>query len=190
MTAAASLSRTMPTQGAAARSQQDDSTRRYLEQYNKASVNERIRMLEILRATVEKYQLSKELQEAGISGTVSDEQPAQFKRRRNELGRSTKGKQPRADNTYRALQNEKTTTARSDSGNNYSPLARALQKIAQRSVAQTTEKQEATGNRPWRNVPQYYAARKERLKHRPAKASNNNRRAYRLRLIQESQHVH
>ena len=38
-------------------------------------------------------------------------------------------------------------------------------------------------------MPQYYAARKERLKHRPARAQNDEVRAYRLCLIQDSQHA-
>ena len=163
-----------------------------MEKYNKASPNERIGMLKILRLTLEHNQLKRELQEASTSGAVSDETLAQLKRRSNELGRrwkelgrSTKRKTHRVHNASSALKNEGTHTTESSPGNNHSPLARALQKIAQRSVAQKKEKQEATGNRPWRNVPQYYAARKERLKHRPAKATNDDVRAYRQRLIQD-----
>ena len=114
-------------------------TRRYLEQYNKASINEKIRMLKILRTTVERYQLKKELQEASTSGKVSDEKLAQFKRRWNKLGRSTKKKKHRAYDPSSAPKREEITTAGSDTGNKNSPLARALKKIAERSVAQTKE---------------------------------------------------
>ena len=61
--------------------------------------------------------------------------------------------------------------------------------MANRHEAQRKAKEKAKKNRPWRNVPLYYAKQKERLQHRPAKAANDYVRAYRLRLIQDSQHV-
>ena len=145
MTAAASSSRTMPTQGASTRSKQD-LTKQFLEQYNKASVDEKIRMFEILSITYGRYQLDKELREASISGTVSDEKLAQFKRRSNELEKFAKEKKPRAAKTNSAFTSEETTTSGSDTGNNNSPLARALKKIAERSLTQTKENQEAKRN--------------------------------------------
>ena len=74
----------MPTQGASARFQQDDPIKRYLEQYNKASPNERIGMLKILRLTLEQNQIKKEfqeaIQEASTSGAVSNKTLKQLKR--------------------------------------------------------------------------------------------------------------
>ena len=131
-----------------------------MEQYNKASDNEKIRMLKIL-IKYAGYQSTKTtgLQEESISGTASGEKLAKFQRRWNELGRSTKEKTSRANPTNSALQNEGTTTAGSDTGDNHCALARALKQLAERSAAQKKEKQEAKRNKPWRNVPQYYAKR-------------------------------
>ena len=97
-----------------------------------------------------------------------------------------------AGNATKAIPDRDANSATPDGGHKSSSIiVRALAQMAERHEAQKKAKEEAKKNRPWpwRNVPQYYAARKERLKHRPAKAQDDNVRAYRLRLIQESQHV-
>ena len=58
-----------------------------------------------------------------------------------------------------------------DEGHKSSPILRVLTQMANRHEAQRKAKEKAKKNRPWRNVPLYYAKQKERLQHRPAKAA-------------------
>ena len=94
----------------------------------------------------------------------------------------------RADNANGALPSVDAAPAETDMGIKHGPIARALAQLVERCEAQKTkEKEEAKKNRPWRNVPEYHAKKRERLKHRPAKASNDAVRAYRRRVIQQQQ---
>ena len=87
--------------------------------------------------------------------------------------------------TTSELPGKDATPATQDAGHRSSPLAQALIQLAERREAQKKTKEEAKRNRPWRNVPEYYAKKRERLKHRPAKASNDAVQAYRRRVIQQ-----
>ena len=194
MTAEASLTRTTPTQEALIRFQKLTPAHqrlilRYAVQQVRAPKREKIRRAERPRVADEFKQLREEILRALLNGPVSDKQLTQLKRRWRRLGGSTKEKNPRASNTTSAPQNEQATPAGPDTGNKRNALARALAQAVERRDAQKTKAKEATRIKPWRNVPQFHAKCKEELKHRPAKAKNDNVRAYRQRLIQESQSV-
>ena len=91
-----------------------------------------------------------------------------------------------AGNANKAFPDRKANPAKPDGGHKSRPLLRALAQMAERHEAQKKAKEEAKKNRPWRNIPQYYAKQKEKRKHRPARAKTNDVRAYRQRLIRES----
>ena len=192
MTAEASLPRTMPAQEALIRFQELTPAHqrlifRYAVQQVRAPKHEQIRRAERRRVADEWRILKEELQRALLNGPVSDEKLTQLKRRWRRLRGSTKEKKPRANNTTSAPQNERAIPARPDTGNKHNALARALVQLAERREAKREIKEEAKGNKPWRNVPQFHAEWKERLRHRPAKAKNDRVRAYRRRLIRQTQ---
>ena len=192
MTVEASLSNTMPEQEALIRFQKLEPAHQrliihYVRNKTRAPTHEQIKMAERLRVLAKMDKLKEELLRAiNNPDTVSDEQLTQFKRRWRMLGGSTKEKKLRASNTTGALQNEAAAPARPDTGNKHNALARALAQALERRDAQKTKTKEAKRRKPWRNVPQFHAKCKAQLKHRPARAQNDNVRAYRLRLIQES----
>ena len=122
-----------------------------------------------------------------LDGTVSVAKLTQLKERSEKLWGCKENEKTRANNTKSELPGKETTPATQDAGHRSSPLAQALIQLAERREAQKKAKEEAKRDRPWRNVPEYYAKKKERLKRRPAKASNDAVRAYRRRVIQQQQ---
>ena len=98
-------------------------------------------------------------------------------------GRATKVSKERA----KKGKGQHARSAKPDGGHNSGPISRALAQLKERLEAQKNKKKKAKSNKPWRNVPQFHAALKEELQHRPAKASNDRVRAYRRRLIQQTQ---
>ena len=72
---------------------------------------------------------------------------------------------------------------RSNDDNNKNVIVRALHRLAQqRRKGDAT----VTTSGQWRNVPQYWAKKRERLRHRPAKAKTAAVQAYRRRIIRDS----
>ena len=72
---------------------------------------------------------------------------------------------------------------RSNNDNNKNVIVRALHRLAQqRRKGDAT----VTTSGQWRNVPQYWAKKRERLRHRPAKAKTAAVRAHRRRIIRDT----
>lgn len=88
------------------------------------------------------------------------------------------------DHSNNTLQGEGANPATPDTGQQYSPLARALLKLAAQRKA---KQKEAKKNRLWRNVSEYHTKQKEKLKHRPARAKDDGMRAYCKRVIRNAQ---
>ena len=125
---------------------------------------------------------------ARLIGLLTDNSTNDARTDRTKHDRPTK--RTGAGNATKAIPDRDANPATPDGGHKSSSIiVRALAQMAERHEAQKKAKEKAKRNRPWRNVPLYYAKQKERLKHRAAKAMNDEVRAYRLRLIQESQHV-
>ena len=72
---------------------------------------------------------------------------------------------------------------RSNDDNNKNAIVQALHRLAQR---QRNGDATVTTGGQWQNVPQYWAKKKERLRHRPAKATNAAVQAYRRRIIRDT----
>ena len=137
------------------------------------------------RVVHEMEEMKREVQTMLLNGTLSVAKLRQLQDRLEKLWGCKENEKPRADNAKGALPSVDAAPATTDTGIKHGPIARALVQLAERREAQKKTKEEAKRNRPWRNVPEYYAKQRERLKHRPAKASNDAVRAYRRRVIDQ-----